>query len=136
MAADLFPGMSVDDSQALQSDWTIHLDDDGYYWHLYPYFESAKLPSGGELIDLYGDNEVSGYQLDRLRSSMETARNDLCWRGDSWEVVTGWSGDDLSPETEIKQRVDKYRLLELIDRLVSLIDYCVACELKLCIYGD
>jgi hypothetical protein len=136
MAADLFPGQSVRDSPALESDWAMHMDDDGYYWHLYPYFESAKLPCDHELIDLYGDNEIHGYELDRLRSKLVVARKDLSWRSDSWEVVTGWSDDHLAPESEIRKKVDKQRLAETIDRLISLIDHCRDKGLKLCVFGD
>jgi hypothetical protein len=50
--------------------------------------------------------------------------------------VTGWNGTTLAPEREIKQRVEKLRMLEVIDRIVLLIDHCKATGLKMCVFGD
>ena len=136
MAADLFPANSVRDSEAMASEVAIHMDDNGYYWHLYPYFESAKLPCDHELIDLYGDNEISGYELDRLRARLIVAQQDLAWRSDAWDVVTGWNGGDITPETEIKRSVEKRNMLDTIERFLALIDYCKSNGFKLCVFGD
>lgn len=137
MAADIFAGKSVRDQEAIRSDSTIHFDDSSpYYWHLYRYFESARLPTTrGELIDLCGEREIDGYELARLREALAVARNDLTWRPESWEVVTSWDRN-IAPETEIRRPVEKQRMLDLIDRLVSLIDHCQKSGLKLCFSGD
>ena len=136
MAADLYPSTSLRETDGMTSALAMHVDDNGYYWHLYPYFESAKLPCGHELVDLYGSNAIDGYELDRLRAKMIVAKNDLSWRPESWDVVTGWDGHDIRSQNEIKKIVDKAKMVELIDRLIALIDHCKTNELKLCVYGD
>lgn len=136
MAADLFPAGSLHDTEAMSSGFSIHMDDDGYYWHLYPYFESAKLPCGHELIDLYGHNEIHGYELDRLRARLVVAQKDLAWRSDTWDVVTGWNGHDITPESEIKRAVEKRKMLDTIERFLVLIDHCQSNGVKLCVFGD
>jgi len=46
---------------------SVHLQADGDYWWLYKSFKSANLPPReAELIDLYGDSKISGYQLERV----------------------------------------------------------------------
>ena len=110
--------------------------DDGYYWHLYPYFESAKLPSNSELIDLYGDNEISGYELDRLQKRLEDARMDAQWRPDEWPVTVGWKGAKVTKEAEIQSIIKKSDLIFTLDRFLDLISYVRDNDLKLCVSGD
>ena len=133
MAADLYPCKKVLGSSP---DLTVHFDDDGYYWHLYPYFETAKLPGRHELIDLYGNAEIEGYELKRLFNVLELAENDLGWRADEWRVTTGWSGQKISEETEINRPVLKGELLRRIRRLRALTSYCLENGVPLCVDGD
>lgn len=136
LAADIFPGKGLNDTRLLDSELAIHLDDDGYYWHLYRYFETAKLPGQHELVDLYGSNEIDGYQLTRLQEVLTVAKKDLEWRPDEWFVVIGWEGHSISRESEIRRSVKKQELIELIDRFNELIDYCIFGSLRLCVVGD
>lgn len=136
MAADIFPGNSPDDLEGMKSKLAVHFDNDGLYWHLYPYFESAKLPSIFELVDLYGNSLIEEYEMTRLRQCLLAAKNDLSWRPDSWEMVTGWTGEECRPEAEIKKTVTKAALISKIDALVALIDYCLTGKQKLCVMGD
>ena len=101
----------------------VAFQSDGYYWHLYPYFESAKLPSEYELIDLYGDNEISGYELDRLEGRLREAKLDMQWRAETWLLTIGWSGLNICRETEDQRIVDKQTMRALIDRLLNVIAY-------------
>jgi hypothetical protein len=137
MALNLFPGTSLNDFDGARSPPAMLLENDGYYWHLYPYFEAAKLltVSADELIDLYGSREIEGYELSRLREQMIVASKDLQWRGATWDVVTGWN-EVVSPHTEIREVVHKSEMLTLLDRLIALIDHCQTERLKLCVWGD
>jgi hypothetical protein len=100
---------------------SAHLQDDGYYWWLYWYFEAASLPPReAELIDLYGDSEISGYQLERLRRELEEARFDATQRPDEWRVVIGWNGAEVAAATERVSVVRKTDMLRVIDDLLLL----------------
>jgi hypothetical protein len=136
MAADIYPATGLDDDPQQESLLNVQLQSDGYYWHLYWYFESAKLPSNHELINLYEDNEIFGYELERLDARLKEAALDLQWRPDAWDVTIGWNGKDLCRETELKSRVRKHEMLSIIDHLLSLITYASARDLKLCVRGD
>jgi hypothetical protein len=136
MAADLYPATGLDDDPQPESSFTVQLPSDGYYWHLYWYFESAKLHFNHELIGLYDDNEIFGYELERLEARLKDAALDLQWRPDTWDVTIGWNGKDLRRETELKSQVRKHEMLSLINRLLSLITYAATRNLKLCVRGD
>jgi hypothetical protein len=135
MACDVFPATSLDE-RPTSPELFVEFQSDGYYWHLYPYFESAKLPSKNELIDLYGDNEISGYELDRLESRLREAKLDMQWRAETWLVTIGWTGSNICRESEDQRLVDKQTMLALIDRMLNVIAYTKENELKLCVVGD
>ncbi|MEX2306735.1 MAG: hypothetical protein WD738_04045 [Pirellulales bacterium] len=136
MACEVFAAASFDERSTSRQQLYVEFQSDGYYWYLYPYFESAKLPSKHELIDLYGDNEISGYELDRLENRLQDAKMDMQWRAESWLVTIGWSGSTISRKTA-EQRMDhKETMLALIDRVLDVIAYAKSNELKLCVVGD
>ncbi len=100
----------------------VTFNDDGYYWFLYRYFESANLERHkGELIDLYGGGVIEGYQLHRLRTELEQAMQDVAHKPDSWLVLVGWQGGSVSAETEDWRKVEKLEVLHLITSLLALI---------------
>lgn len=100
----------------------VTFNDDGYYWFLYRYFESANLERHkGELIDLYGGGVIEGYQLHRLRTELEQAMQDVAHKPDSWLVLVGWQGGSVSAVTEDWRKVEKLEVLHLITSLLALI---------------
>jgi len=116
---------------------SVHLDDNGYYWWLYRYFEAANLPPrNGELIDLYGDSEISGYQLERLRRELSEARFDAAHRPEEWEVVIGWDGEQICAATESVSVVRRSEMLEIIDELLSLTTSALEHNLPVTCKGD
>ena len=100
----------------------VTFNDDGYYWFLYRYFESANLERHkGELIDLYGGGVIEGYQLHRLRTELEQAMQDVAHKPDSWLVLVGWQGGSVCVETEDWHKVEKLEVLHVITSLLALI---------------
>jgi hypothetical protein len=116
---------------------SVHLRDDGYYWWLYWYFEAANLPPRkAELIDLYGDSEISGYQLERLWRELVEARFDASQRQDEWLVVTGWNGEQASAENERVSVVRKSEMLKIIDDLLRLVTAGLEHDIPIVSLGD
>lgn len=100
----------------------VVLDSSGYYWFLYRYFESANLERHkGELIDLYGGGVIEGYQLHRLQCELEQALEDVQRKPESWRVLAGWIGTDVSIETEDWKTVNKVEMLRVIASLLALV---------------
>jgi hypothetical protein len=123
VSCEIFPAANVADAERVPHNSRLFLEGDGYYWHLYPYFQSAKIPSEDpELIDLFSNNVIDGYELDRLQLRLEDARMDIQWRPDQWTVTTGWRGGNIAKETEILCTVEKRKLNQLINQLLEMIE--------------
>ena len=117
------------------TDLSMTFNDDGYYWHLFQYFEKAKLPGQYELIDLYSDGEINGYELKRLSEILDVVEQDINWRPSNWQVTVGWQGE-VGEETEINRTVEKVILHQIIQQLKTLIAYCFENNLVLCVDSD
>jgi hypothetical protein len=135
--ADLFVSESLECAGPTKPGKRVVLADDGYYWFLYWYFEAANLPPRKhELIDLYSDAELSGYQLERFIAELEEARADALSKPEHWNVLTGWNGENMSRESERRVRVERSRVLALVDELLSLAREALSSGLKLISIGD
>ncbi|MCA9620885.1 MAG: hypothetical protein KC731_17805 [Myxococcales bacterium] len=132
MAADLGLGNSFDDPDIT---YVVSLDDDGYYWFLYPYFEKANLDRRRELVDLYGGAVLDDYQLDRFEEELREARFDAANRPEGWAVLTGWNAHRCK-DFEIRKPVVREQLLKLIDQLLELVSDARAKQLKVIVSGD
>jgi hypothetical protein len=55
-----------------REEWSLHFDDDGYYWYLYPLFEDLYTATGN-MIDLYGDARFERHHFSRLRRMLAEA---------------------------------------------------------------
>ena len=135
MAATVFPCKKYSDSSLMGTDLSMTFNDDGYYWHLFQYFEKAKLPGQYELIDLYSDGEINGYELKRLSEILDVVEQDINWRPSNWQVTVGWQGE-VGEETEINRTVEKVILHQIIQQLKTLIAYCFENNLVLCVDSD
>ncbi|MDP3541890.1 MAG: hypothetical protein Q8T11_05415 [Elusimicrobiota bacterium] len=115
----------------------VLLQDDGYYWFLYWYFEAASLPPRKhELIDLYAHAELFGYQLQRFIEELDEARTDVLSKPEQWSVRVGWNGETMSKETERYESVERSRMVALIDDLLSIAREAHDQDLKLFSIGD
>lgn len=136
MSLDIGVGKSWDDPALFKEGGHLSFESDGYYWFLYKYFENANLDPAHELIDLYGGNEIEGYELERLEEELNAALNDIQWRDNTWEVVTGWNGESKTKEAEIKREVSKTEMSKLIKNLLVLISESKRTGRKLVCLGD
>ncbi len=135
MAANIFVAENFDAARVNPSECSVWLDSTACYWHLYRYFEGAKVNRTEELIDLYGGAEIDGYELDRLEDELIAAREDANHKPDEWKVLSGWNHSP-SRENEIWQVVNKSELLEIIGKMLWLIQCAREKKLKLIVSGD
>jgi hypothetical protein len=110
-----------DRSGALDPRWGIALDDDGYYWYLYPLFEELHSQTG-EMIDLYGDALFKGETLLSLQRIVQKALEIVRKQPPEWEVLIGWYG--VSQE-QIFSKVSKETFVSLPERFEHLIDRAI-----------
>ena len=135
MAADIYVAENWRANRANPPERSVWFEDNGYYWHLYRYFEGAKVQRTDELIDLYGGAEIEGYELDRLEDELAAAREDASHRPEEWKVLTGWK-ESPARENEIWRVVQKADVLEIIANMLWLIEFAKANKLKLIVRGD
>jgi len=115
---------------------SVQLHADACYWFLYRYFEAANLDRSHELIGLYEDADISGYQFQRLEDELLLAREDAAARPETWTVLVGWDGEVQSRDTEIHKEVKRAELLGLIDRLLGLVRRALERGQTLVVVGD
>jgi hypothetical protein len=116
---------------------SIALDDDGYYWFLYKYFEEANLSySNIELIDLYGGGIIEGYQLHRLLTTLEEALYVTKLMPPKWRVLAGWTSEEQSQASENWEEVERLRMEQLIEQLLNMINKSISSNLKFVSSGD
>ena len=134
--AEIYASSMVDESRPLP-DRRVVLNSDACYWFLYNYFEAANLPPRQhELISLYDDGEISGYQLQRLIEELEEAKTDVENKPEYFSVLTGWDGGSVTKATEIRRNVERKELLDLIGELLTLGREALAINGKLILIGD
>lgn len=136
MAADIYVSEKWGANAVNPKERTVLLGSDGYYWFLYRYFEGANLNRQSELIDLYGEAEITGYQLHRLETELRTALEDVARKPERWQVLCGWNGTEIKLESENWVEVEREKMLALIQRLLWLIEFAKESNLKLICFGD
>jgi hypothetical protein len=110
MAVDIGIGDGTS-SMLLQSEPSIGLESDGYYWFLHPLFERLRAETG-EYIDLYGDASFSGRSLAALERTVADAINLVHAQPATWQVHTG---TQLAPvHEELYADAEKARFLGLL----------------------
>jgi len=93
--------IGIGDSTSLipvQGEPSLCLEDDGYYWFLYPLFDRLRVETG-QYIDLYGDASFGDGALAALERLLAEARARIESQPDEWEVHVGMqimpTGKDL-----------------------------------------
>ena len=94
-----------------QSEPSLWLESDGYYWFLHPLFEKLQSETG-QYIDLYGDASFTDASLSALERMIDEAMSLVKAHPATWQVHTG---AELSPKyKELYAAVEKDRFLELL----------------------
>lgn len=109
------------------------LDDDGYYWYLYPRFVSLAEETG-LWIDLYDGVAFSGESLDALARTISAARTLVDAQPDEWEIVTAIRQQPFGEEVRCK--VVQQIMIELLDRLATAIQRAIANGECILFFGD
>jgi len=136
MATDFYIATGLKEIKNKNLPVLLSLNSDAYYWFLYKYFESANLARGHELINLYGDMALDGYQLERLEEEWKIALVDVSARPNIWNVLVGWNSEKATRDTEDRRPVEKHKMVELINQLLALIRQARESRLKLVYVGD
>ena len=130
----LWIGTNDDESSFIPvGDPGIDLDDDPYYWFLYPHFEDIFRQTE-QLIDLYGDAAFSGRDLIVLRNKIQHVRADSEQLDEKVQVTTEskiWiDGRFTYPELE------KSKLLGLLDSFLETINFAIKNNYRVVCFGD
>ncbi|MEQ8637148.1 hypothetical protein [Gimesia maris] len=108
----------------------VYLEDDGYYWFLFPFFQDVWEQTG-QMIDLYDNAVFSAIELSVLLAILERASAEAREQPDKWEVCIGWRGDDA-----IMSTVTKPELLALLTKLIDLVTEAQSSQCAVVCFGD
>src|SRR5687767_1401308 len=101
-----------------QSEPSLWLDSDGYYWFLHPLFEKLRSETG-QYIDLYGDASFSAATLSALERMVAEAMRLVEAQAATWQVYTG---TQLKPEhKELYAEVTKDCFLAMLRKWQQII---------------
>ncbi len=116
-------------------------DDDtgGYYWFLHPLF--ARLAEKtGQYIDLYGDAEFRGDDLELLRQTLLEARQLVATHPEQWSVYVGTSSMPNAtppvPPWKVFKKVERSKFLSLLDALLAIVDRASSTGVPVVCVGD
>ena len=105
-------------------------DDDPAYWHLFPYFERA-FNKTGEMVDLHGDAEFKGEQLQAFLLVLEDAKRDALVHDNEWMVTVG-----SRTSGPIQQSLARVAILRTVASLKSMLDRAYNDSLSVLCIGD
>jgi len=136
----LMIGLAVEGTQPLEldADTVVAMEDDGYYWFLYPLLETLA-ECTGEMIDPYGGATFAGRDLDSLHGTLVEARRRIEPMPERWNVQTGMSlGSNLhpTPPTPLNSEVEKEAFVALIERLDAVVAKAKTDNRRIVCLGD
>ena len=132
MAIGVFLSQSGDPRDE-DSEWVCSLENDGAFWHLWPYFESLHATTG-QIVEPYSIGVFTGHTLAPLRETLSAARQELLLKPPSWEVVTG---KQIAPEERVARAVvSRDGLQSLLDILLKAVEDAGATGRCLTFFGD
>lgn len=108
----------------------VAFDDDGYYWHLYPYFEEV-VKQTGQMVDLYGDAIFDVKHLPDLLATLKRAAASVRKRPKEWKVRIGWRGQD-----EVFEKVTKVTMQRMLRDFIALVKLAIETKRKVVCFGD
>ncbi len=102
----------------IQGEPWLCLDDDGYYWFLYPYIERLRAVTG-QYIDLYDHASFSEQDVVALEQMLLTVRAHVESQPHTWEVSIG---TQVTPDIkEVYETVQRKQFLKLITRFQQVV---------------
>ena len=107
----------------------ITLDDDGYYWFLYPLFERLAAETG-EFIDLYGIATFFGDDLSALERMLKTARDLVLSQPETWKVCIGMQ------KGPVYNTAERGRMIHLLDIWEDAVRVAKEHERPIVCFGD
>ncbi len=117
----------------LESEPALTLEDDGYYWFLYPLVTRLRVETG-EYINPYEFASFHGEALHALKRMIVEARGQMSCQPDTWSVHLG---TQVRPERkELYATVEKRQFLTLLDQWDEIIDRAKELEQAVVCYGD
>ncbi len=116
-------------------EWTrmFALEDDGYYWFLWPLFEKLH-QSTGELIDLYGGAVFSGEKLADLERFVREARDLIAHQPERWRVHVAMNYPPEHPEGS--KEVTRAGFEILLEQFQNVLDEARRTTSSVIFYGD
>jgi hypothetical protein len=116
-----------------------HDDTGGYYWFLHPSF-CRLAEKTGQYIDLYGDAEFRGEDLQSLRQTLVEARQLVETQPERCSVHVGTSSMPNAippvPPWEVFKEVERSRLLGMLDTLLGIVDRAISTGVPVVCFGD
>jgi len=116
-------------------------DDDtgGYYWFLHPLFYRLAEKTG-QYIDLYGDAEFRGDDLQILRQTLLEARELVATQPERWSVHVGTASMPNAgppvPSWEVVKEVERSKFLSMLDMLLAIVDRASSTGVPVVCFGD
>ncbi|WP_417387920.1 hypothetical protein [Gimesia sp.] len=108
----------------------IYLEDDGYYWFLFPFFQDVYEQTG-QMIDLYDNAVFSANDQPVLLAILERASAEAREKPAEWNVCIGWRGDNA-----VMSKVTKPELQTLLTKLIDLITQAQSRQCAVVCFGD
>jgi hypothetical protein len=116
-----------------QSEPSLWLESDGYYWFLHPLFEKLRSETG-QYIDLYGYASFSGATLSVLERMVAEAVRLVQAQPATWQVHTG---TQVRPDhKELYAEVKKDCFLELLNKWQQIIARAKETGKPIVCFGD
>lgn len=110
------------------------LEDDGYYWYMFPFFESIR-KSHNLMIDLYGYEIFFEKDLNILETQMLKISKSIEDKPEVWEVKVG-ERNFILKKVELFNYVNKKQFKELIQKFLNGIERARNDGKYLIFYGD
>lgn len=114
-------------------------DTGGYYAFLHPLF-SRLAEKTGQYIDLHGDAEFRGDDLQLLRQTLLEARQLVATQPERWSVHTGTSSMPNAtpplPPWEVSKEVERSKFLSMLDTLIAIVDRARSTGGAVVCFGD
>jgi hypothetical protein len=111
----------------------VRLDDDGYYWFLYPLFEQVYAQTG-KRIELHGRAEFNAAQLSILQAAIQQGREFVQQLPETWSVPSHLRRGSTSEP--LRMTVSKQQFLSLFEQFDHLITQAIAQQEHIVCIGD